>query len=86
MNMRATLAVTAALLAALLAGCVNQQKAAQRRDAAIYNTELGIARLIAEHGMAPGKAFESWFDEVLEARPSRRSRSRRRTDMPRNGR
>jgi type IV pilus assembly protein PilF len=36
-------AVTAALLAALLSGCVNQQKAAQRRDAAIYNTELGIA-------------------------------------------
>src|SRR5215475_5094640 len=31
-----------------------------------HNKELGIARLIAEHGMAPGKAFESWFDEVLE--------------------
>jgi NTE family protein len=29
------------------------------------NKELGIARLIAEHGMAPGKAFESWFDDVL---------------------
>jgi type IV pilus assembly protein PilF len=36
-------AITAALLVALLAGCVNQQKAAQQRDAAIYNTELGIA-------------------------------------------
>jgi type IV pilus assembly protein PilF len=40
---RATVAITTALLAALIAGCVNQQKAAQRRDAAIYNTELGIA-------------------------------------------
>ena len=27
----------------MLAGCVNQQAAVQRRDAAIYNTELGIA-------------------------------------------
>jgi type IV pilus assembly protein PilF len=43
MSGRATVAITAALLAALVAGCVNQQKAAQRRDAAIYNTELGIA-------------------------------------------
>jgi type IV pilus assembly protein PilF len=40
---RAAVAITAALLAALLAGCVNQQKLMQRRDAAIYNTELGIA-------------------------------------------
>ncbi|MFZ0343258.1 MAG: patatin-like phospholipase family protein [Gaiellaceae bacterium] len=31
-----------------------------------HNKELGIARLLAEHGMAPGKAFESWFDDVLE--------------------
>jgi NTE family protein len=31
-----------------------------------HNKELGIARLVAEHGMAPGKAFERWFDEVLE--------------------
>ena len=30
------------------------------------NKELGITRLVAGHGMAPGKAFESWFDEVLE--------------------
>jgi type IV pilus assembly protein PilF len=39
----AAAAITGALLAVLLAGCVNQQKQAQRRDAAIYNTELGIA-------------------------------------------
>lgn len=32
-----------ALLAAILAGCANQQVVAQHRDAAIYNTELGIA-------------------------------------------
>jgi len=31
-----------------------------------HNKELGIARLVAEHGMAPGKAFERWFDDVLE--------------------
>jgi type IV pilus assembly protein PilF len=36
-------AIAAAVLTAVLAGCVNQQAAAQRRDAAIYNTELGIA-------------------------------------------
>jgi len=36
-------AVAAVLLAAVLAGCANQQKVQQRRDAAIYNTELGIA-------------------------------------------
>ena len=35
--------VAAVLLAAALAGCANQQKEQQRRDAAIYNTELGIA-------------------------------------------
>ena len=29
------------------------------------NKELGIARLLAGRGMAPGKAFESWFDDVL---------------------
>lgn len=36
-------AIAGALLAAVLAGCANQQAIAQRRDAAIYNTELGIA-------------------------------------------
>jgi type IV pilus assembly protein PilF len=39
----AAVAITAVLLAVLLAGCVNEQKQQQRRDAAIYNTELGIA-------------------------------------------
>jgi type IV pilus assembly protein PilF len=33
----------AALLAGVLAGCANPQAMQQRRDAAIYNTELGIA-------------------------------------------
>lgn len=36
-------AAAAALLAAVVAGCANQQAVQQRRDAAIYNTELGIA-------------------------------------------
>jgi type IV pilus assembly protein PilF len=36
-------AVTAGLLAVILAGCANQQKLQQRHDAAVYNTELGIA-------------------------------------------
>jgi NTE family protein len=29
------------------------------------NKELGSARLLAGRGMAPGHAFERWFDEVL---------------------
>jgi type IV pilus assembly protein PilF len=37
------LGVGAALLAAVLAGCANQQEIRQRHDAAVYNTELGIA-------------------------------------------
>ena len=36
-------AFIAALLAGVLAGCANQQKLQQRHDAAVYNTELGIA-------------------------------------------
>ena len=36
-------ALAAALLALMLAGCANQQKLQQRHDAAVYNTELGIA-------------------------------------------
>jgi len=36
-------AIGAALLVTVLAGCADQQKLQQRRDAAIYNTELGIA-------------------------------------------
>ena len=35
--------IAAALVAAGLAGCANQQVVQQHRDAAIYNTELGIA-------------------------------------------
>ncbi|MDE2049899.1 MAG: type IV pilus biogenesis/stability protein PilW [Gammaproteobacteria bacterium] len=35
--------LAAVLLAGVLAGCANQQVVEQRRDAAIYNTELGIA-------------------------------------------
>ena len=37
------LVIAAALLAAVLAGCANQQAVRQRQDAAVYNTELGIA-------------------------------------------
>jgi type IV pilus assembly protein PilF len=36
-------AVAVAVFTAVLTGCVNQQKLQQRHDAAIYNTELGIA-------------------------------------------
>jgi type IV pilus assembly protein PilF len=36
-------AIAAALLGAVLAGCANQQAVRQRHDAAVYNTELGIA-------------------------------------------
>ena len=35
--------VCAAVLAGALAGCANQQVVQQRHDAAVYNTELGIA-------------------------------------------
>ena len=38
----------------------------QFADVPARNKELGIARLLAEHGMAPGNAFERWFDGVLE--------------------
>lgn len=38
-------AVVLTLLTASLAGCANQQKVQQRHDAAVYNTELGIAYL-----------------------------------------
>jgi type IV pilus assembly protein PilF len=37
--------VAVALLTAALAGCASQQEVRQRKDAAIYNTELGIAYL-----------------------------------------
>jgi type IV pilus assembly protein PilF len=40
---RIAVVLAAVVLPAALAGCVNQQKLQQRRDAAIYNTELGIA-------------------------------------------
>jgi len=39
----AAFAAAAVLLAGALAGCANQQVVQQRHDAAIYNTELGIA-------------------------------------------
>ncbi|HVS75916.1 MAG TPA: type IV pilus biogenesis/stability protein PilW [Steroidobacteraceae bacterium] len=39
----AIIAAAATLLAGLLAGCASQQAVQQRHDAAIYNTELGIA-------------------------------------------
>ncbi|MGH8180484.1 MAG: type IV pilus biogenesis/stability protein PilW [Steroidobacteraceae bacterium] len=39
----AAAAMGAALLAAILTGCASEQAVRQRNDAAIYNTELGIA-------------------------------------------
>src|SRR6185312_1116251 len=39
------LIAAAALLAGILAGCASQQEVQQRKDAAVYNTELGIAYL-----------------------------------------
>lgn len=41
--MRILTAGIAVLLAVVLAGCANQQAVQRKRDAAIYNTELGIA-------------------------------------------
>lgn len=40
---RAAVAVAAVLLAGTLAGCANQQAVQRSHDAAVYNTELGIA-------------------------------------------
>ena len=55
-------AIGAALLAAVLAGCASQQAVQQRRDAAVYNTELGIAYLRrGELAIAQGK-----LDRALE--------------------
>jgi NTE family protein len=45
---------------------MKETKFGQFADFPGHKKEFGIARLLAEHGMAPGKAFESWFDEVLE--------------------
>jgi NTE family protein len=35
-------------------------------DFPLHNKMLGGVNLVVEHGMAPGDAFEHWFDEVLE--------------------
>lgn len=43
MRSLAVTGIAAALLASVLAGCANQQALQQHHDAAIYNTELGIA-------------------------------------------
>jgi type IV pilus assembly protein PilF len=43
MLLRATGAAATALLAVALSGCANQQAVQRRHDAAVYNTELGIA-------------------------------------------
>jgi NTE family protein len=34
-------------------------------DFPAHNKLLGVGRQLLRHGMAPGRAFESWFDEVL---------------------
>jgi NTE family protein len=38
----------------------------QFADFPLHSKLLGIARLLLGRGMAPGKAFESWFEDVLE--------------------
>ena len=48
-----------------------------------HGKQLGDARLIAEHGLAPGKAFHLWFDDVLEDATFAEVRSHR-TDRPRS--
>lgn len=35
-------------------------------DFPLHNKVLGVGRQLLRHGMAPGTAFERWFDEVLE--------------------
>ena len=37
----------------------------QFADFPLHNKLLGIGRLLLGRGMAPGKAFERWFDDVL---------------------
>jgi len=37
----------------------------QFADFPLHSKLLGIGRLLLRRGMAPGKAFESWFDDVL---------------------
>jgi NTE family protein len=37
----------------------------QFADFPSHNRQLGFGRLLVGHGMAPGHAFESWFDDVL---------------------
>ena len=34
-------------------------------DFPLHNKVLGVGRQLLRHGMAPGAAFESWFDDVL---------------------
>jgi NTE family protein len=36
---------------------------------------LGIGRLVLRHGMAPGNAFERWFDDVLDGATFEKCRS-----------
>lgn len=38
---------------------------AQFADFPGHNKQLGFGRLVIGHGMAPGNAFERWFDDVL---------------------
>jgi NTE family protein len=37
----------------------------QFADFPLHNKLLGVGRLVLHRGMAPGKAFESWFNDVL---------------------
>jgi NTE family protein len=47
----------------------------QFADFPLKQKPLGLVRLLLRHGMAPGNAFERWFDEVLEGATFSRCRS-----------
>ena len=45
---------------------MKRTKFASFADFPLHSKALGVGRLVLRHGMAPGAAFERWFDEVLE--------------------
>jgi type IV pilus assembly protein PilF len=64
-NSRCVGVICAALFAGVLAGCASQQVVRQRQDAAVYNTELGIAYMRrGELAVAQTK-----LDRALEENP-----------------
>lgn len=45
---------------------LQQTKFGQFQDFPAHSKALGLGNLVFRHGMAHGKAFESWFDDVLD--------------------